>query len=98
LVCRRDFDLRLPLVKFDCAGDADDLPLEHGDPQVSRHFGTGCNEAMVAFFKIAAFPVQLGKKPGLLGLIFRKAQNKVQDPAKLRRLIGGPDRQRRMAI
>ena len=29
----------------------------------------------------------LGKKPGMLGLIFRKAQNKIQDPAKLRRLI-----------
>src|SRR6202162_408542 len=30
---------------------------------------------------------ELGKKTGLLGLIFRKAQNKVQDPAKLRRLV-----------
>jgi len=30
---------------------------------------------------------QLGKEPGLIGVIFRKAQNKVQDPAKLRRLI-----------
>jgi len=29
----------------------------------------------------------LGKKKGMLGLIFRKAQNKIQDPAKLRRLI-----------
>ncbi len=29
----------------------------------------------------------LGTQPGMLGLIFRKAQNKVQDPAKLRRLI-----------
>lgn len=29
----------------------------------------------------------LGKRPGLLGVIFRKAQNKIQDPAKLRRLI-----------
>jgi type I restriction enzyme M protein len=30
---------------------------------------------------------QLGRRPGMLGLIFRKAQNKIQDPAKLRRLI-----------
>src|SRR5437879_696471 len=30
---------------------------------------------------------ELGKEPGLLGIIFRKAQNKIQDPAKLRRLI-----------
>ncbi|GAB4176171.1 MAG: class I SAM-dependent DNA methyltransferase [Wenzhouxiangellaceae bacterium] len=29
----------------------------------------------------------LGKQKGLLGLIFNKAQNKFQDPAKLRRLI-----------
>ncbi|MCW5943853.1 MAG: SAM-dependent DNA methyltransferase [Fimbriimonadaceae bacterium] len=30
---------------------------------------------------------QLGKEGGMLGLIFRKAQNKIQDPAKLQRLI-----------
>ena len=30
---------------------------------------------------------RLGKLPGLLGLIFRKAQNKIQDPAKLKRLV-----------
>ncbi len=29
----------------------------------------------------------LGKRTGMLGIIFRKAQNKIQDPAKLRRLI-----------
>ncbi len=30
---------------------------------------------------------ELGKKPGMLGVIFRKSQNKIEDPAKLRRLI-----------
>jgi type I restriction enzyme M protein len=30
---------------------------------------------------------ELARMPGTLGLIFRKAQNKVQDPAKLRRLV-----------
>ena len=30
---------------------------------------------------------ELGKCFGMLGIIFRKAQNKIQDPAKLRRLI-----------
>ena len=29
----------------------------------------------------------LGKEGGMLGTIFRKAQNKIQDPAKLERLI-----------
>ncbi len=31
--------------------------------------------------------LELGKKPGMLGTIFTKAQNKIQDPAKLYRLI-----------
>jgi type I restriction enzyme M protein len=30
---------------------------------------------------------ELGKEAGMLGVIFRKAQNRIQDPAKLRRLI-----------
>ena len=30
---------------------------------------------------------ELGKRPGMLGIVFRKAQNKIQDPAKLRRLV-----------
>ena len=29
----------------------------------------------------------LGTRGGMLGLIFEKAQNRIQDPAKLRRLI-----------
>ena len=31
---------------------------------------------------------QLGRQPGTLGVIFRKAQNRIQDPAKLKRQIG----------
>lgn len=30
---------------------------------------------------------ELGSRDGMLGVIFRKAQNKIQDPAKLRRLV-----------
>ena len=30
---------------------------------------------------------ELGKSPGTLGVVFRKAQNKIHDPAKLRRLV-----------
>src|SRR5207245_1506120 len=30
---------------------------------------------------------ELGRGPGTLGVIFRKAQNRIQDPAKLRRLV-----------
>ncbi len=31
--------------------------------------------------------ISLGKKSGMLGMIFRKSQNRIQDPAKLKRLI-----------
>ena len=31
---------------------------------------------------------RLGTEPGLLGLIFRKAQNRIQDPTKLQAFIG----------
>ena len=30
---------------------------------------------------------ELGRQPGMLGIIFRKAQNRIQDPAMLRRLV-----------
>jgi type I restriction enzyme M protein len=30
---------------------------------------------------------ELGAKPGMIGVVFRKAQNRIQDPAKLRRLV-----------
>ncbi len=30
---------------------------------------------------------EFGRRPGMLGVVFRKAQNRIQDPAKLRRLI-----------
>ena len=30
---------------------------------------------------------ELGRLPGTLGVVFRKAQNKIQDPAKLKRLV-----------
>jgi type I restriction enzyme M protein len=41
----------------------------------------------------------LGKQSGMLGVIFRKAQNKIQDPAKLRRLIADLiDREQWMAL
>ena len=35
----------------------------------------------------------LGSEPGIMGVIFRKAQNRIQDPAKLRRLIEAMDRE-----
>src|SRR2546422_8587784 len=28
--------------------------------------------------------MELGRRPGMLGVVFRKAQNRIQDPAKLR--------------
>src|SRR5947208_14148618 len=41
----------------------------------------------------------LGKQGGMLGIMFRKAQHKIQDPAKLRRLIAELiDREQWMAL
>jgi type I restriction enzyme M protein len=47
--------------------------LEKQGPQLAGHYTVLLSE--------------LGRQPGLLGIIFRKAHNKVEDPAKLRRLI-----------
>ncbi|MFA6424724.1 MAG: class I SAM-dependent DNA methyltransferase [Phycisphaerae bacterium] len=41
-------------------------------------------ELEVHYIKILS---ELGKQEGVIGVIFRKAQNKIQDPAKLRKLI-----------
>jgi type I restriction enzyme M protein len=42
---------------------------------------------------------ELGKQPGIIGIVFRKAQNRIQDPAKLRRLIADLiDRERWMTL
>ena len=38
-------------------------------------------------FRYTQILVGLARQPGTLGTIFRKAQNRIQDPAKLRRLI-----------
>jgi len=42
-------------------------------------------EELEAFYR--KLLIDLGKHDGMLGIIFRKAQNKIQDPAKLRQLI-----------
>src|SRR5665811_286600 len=47
--------------------------LEKDGPELEAHYTVILSE--------------LGKEPALLGLIFRKAQNRIQDPAKLKRLI-----------
>ena len=43
--------------------------------------GTDLEEQYLAILR------DLGKETGILGVIFRKAQNRIQDPAKLKRLI-----------
>jgi type I restriction enzyme M protein len=47
--------------------------LDRDGPELEAHYTVLLNE--------------LGRESGTLGLIFRKAQNRIQDPAKLRRLI-----------
>jgi type I restriction enzyme M protein len=47
--------------------------LDKDGPELEAHYTVLLNE--------------LGRQPALLGLIFRKSQNRIQDPAKLKRLI-----------
>lgn len=42
--------------------------------------------------------IELGKSSGMLGVIFRKAQNRIQDPAKLKRLIALIDEETWMGL
>jgi type I restriction enzyme M protein len=42
--------------------------------------------------------VELGKSGGMLGIIFRKAQNRIQDPAKLKRLLALIDEETWMGL
>jgi type I restriction enzyme M protein len=42
--------------------------------------------------------IDLGKSTGMLGVIFRKAQNRIQDPAKLKRLIALIDEETWMGL
>ena len=47
--------------------------LKEDGPELEEHYNAVLRE--------------LGRQPGLLGLIFRKAQNRIQNPALLRRLV-----------
>jgi type I restriction enzyme M protein len=57
---------------------------------------TACGLDLVAQYQFILS--ELGKKKGLLGAIFRKAQNRIQDPAKLKRLIELIDQEKWMFI
>jgi type I restriction enzyme M protein len=57
------------------------VPAEYSWPSLLAKDG----DALETYYRHAL--EELGKCGGMLGLIFRKAQNKIQDPAKLRRLI-----------
>src|SRR3989344_7737855 len=58
-----------------------DIPKEYNWQSLLEKEGA---ELEVHYIKILT---ELGKREGIIGVIFRKAQNKIQDPAKLRRLI-----------
>ncbi|MEO6907624.1 MAG: type I restriction-modification system subunit M N-terminal domain-containing protein, partial [Abditibacteriaceae bacterium] len=62
-------------------GQPSAVPTEYSWPSLLAKDG----DALETHYRHAL--EELGKCGGMLGLIFRKAQNKIQDPAKLRRLI-----------
>ena len=57
------------------------IPADYGWPELLKRDG---DELEVQYRHTLE---ALGREKGMLGVIFRKAQNKIQDPAKLRRLI-----------
>jgi type I restriction enzyme M protein len=57
------------------------VPAEFGWPNL---VGKDGDELEVQYRRTL---VELGRSPGTLGVIFSKAQNKIQDPAKLKRLV-----------
>lgn len=57
------------------------VPPKYNWSTLTKKTGTSLEKH---YFKVLN---QLGKEPGMLGAIFFKAQNKIQDPAKLARLV-----------
>lgn len=57
------------------------VPLEYAWPTLMERDG----DALEVHYRHLL--EELGKKPGMLGVIFRKAQNKIENPSMLRRLI-----------
>lgn len=57
------------------------IPAEYSWPVLKAKRGAELEVHYVTMLR------ELGNKPGMLGTIFTKAQNKIQDPAKLYRLI-----------
>ena len=57
------------------------IPAEYNWQSLRRQRGAELEVHYVTLLR------ELGSRPGMLGQIFTKAQNKIQDPAKLYRLI-----------
>ena len=62
-------------------GKASTIPKEYNWSSLQKLDGTALE------FHYRKILENLGKSKGMLGIIFRKSQNKIQDPAKLKRLI-----------
>ena len=62
-------------------GRASPVPKKHSWATLTSKSG---DELEIQYRRVLQ---ELGREPGMLGLIFRKAQNKIQDPAKLERLV-----------
>jgi len=58
-----------------------DIPKKYNWESLLNKEGSGLEAHYIELLN------ELGKEEGIIGVIFRKAQNKIQDPAKLRRLI-----------
>ena len=75
--------LKMAEERADLTGDGQDIPEGYrwSDLSAPSMEGTRLEAHYIETLRV------LADQPGMLGLIFRKAQNKIQDPAKLRQLI-----------
>jgi len=73
--------LKMDRERVQLLGEASAIPPEYNWDSLRRLEGA---ELEAHYRTVLA---ELGRQRGLIGCIFRKAQNKIQDPAKLRRLI-----------
>ena len=73
--------LKMAQERTELLGEPPVAPAGFDWPSLMRREGAGLEDHYRRLLE------ELAKRPGMLGVIFRKSQNKVQDPAKLRRLI-----------
>src|SRR6266511_5471897 len=73
--------LKMAQERADARKEPSKIPAQYGWPELLKRNGKDLEDHYNVTLE------ELGEQPGLLGLIFTRAQNRIQDPAKLSRLV-----------